>query len=212
MERVVVHHGRVSTPTPADAATPSPAGASGERRRPNRLSVANMVRSMGLLLLVVLFVVVFQERGGQRVHVVDPTQTYIGAAREADFTVLTPHGLSAGWRCTDARNQAGGSKGTLWLHVGYVTPSDNYAELLETTSPRSSVFAHHLGAEPVVRGTVRIGGASWQRYASGKHGQPALARTARVGGHTVTYLVTGGAGPAELRTLAGSLAPYHEAG
>ena len=88
------------------------------------------------------------------------------------------------------------------LEIGYLTPEEEFAGF---------VISDDEGAEPLRRvldgaeeqGAVSIGGRSWTRETT-QRGETALVLDA--GGATV--LVSGSASDAELRQVAGSVAPY----
>ncbi|HVB26482.1 MAG TPA: DUF4245 domain-containing protein [Mycobacteriales bacterium] len=115
------------------------------------------------------------------------------AAREfSRDPIWAPTGLGPGWRATSARDSGGGGAPTT-LHIGFVTPSGQYAALEETDGPAGPFLA-------TVLGTVAVAGSAWVRH-PGVDGATALVRTV----HGVTLVVQGTAGLAELRALAASL-------
>ncbi len=165
-----------------------------------RQSVRDMALSLLLILLIVGFVLAFQHRGGKGVRVVDPSNTYAGARTAAHYPVLVPR-LPATWRVTSATDQPT-EGGHLTLRVGLLTPTGQYAQLVESDLPRNTLLHRELSAVRPL-GSVPVRGAQWQQLAARKSGDRAIARTD--GG--VTYLVFGSAGLAELGVLAGSLRP-----
>ncbi len=170
----------------------APAGVRG------RKSLRDMVLSLGVVLAVVGIVVAFEHRGGPGIRVIDPAQTYAGARNVAAYPVLLPH-LPAGWRATSATNEE--SEGRLTMRVGWVTPTGQYAQLVESDRPAVEVFDRWLSPGLRPAGSVDVGGVPWQRLPAPQKGDLAIART----GGKVTYLVSGSAGLPELQTLAGSL-------
>lgn len=200
----------VTAPAPESAAAP-PVTAPARRRRGG--TVWDMVRSLGILLIIVAVLVLVRGHDtGNPVHPVDPVPTYDGAAHVARFTLLVPTGLPASWRVTSARsdvpNPVGGTvqRGPVTLHVGFVTPGTRYAQLTESDRPGLDSVDDQLadGARPT--GSVDVTGVAWQRWPSAKTGETVLVRQAA----GVTYSVTGSATLTQLRQLAGSLAPYRE--
>lgn len=172
-----------------------------------------MVRSLGILLVIVAIVVIVRGHdGGPAVHVVDPDPSYDGAAHVARFPVTVPTGLPSGWRVTSARADVpaveGGvaQRGPVTLHVGLVTPDTRYAQLIESDRPGLDSVDPQLADGARSTESVDVGGSPWQRWPSAKSGETVLVRQA--GG--VTYSVTGSASLAQLRQLAGSLALYRE--
>jgi hypothetical protein len=191
-------------PSPAEqpAPTVSPAIA-----RANRLSAANMVRSLLPLVVICLLLVGWQAfRSGPDVGVrtVDPSSTVQLAAARAGYEVLVPTGLDEDYRSTSARTDAGDARegDPVTLEIGYLTPSEEFAGF---------VVSDDRGADPVAavldgaqdRGTVDVGGESWTRSTTAD-GETALTREA----DGVTVLVTGSAPDEELRTVAESVRPY----
>jgi hypothetical protein len=168
-------------------------------RRRARQSVRDMILSLAVILVIVALVFAFQARGGQRVRVVDPSGTYAGARTAAHYPVRIPR-LPDGWRPTSTGNQTS-EGGRLTMRVGFLTPRDQYAQLVESDQPRAVVLGRELseGVRPI--GSLTVDGALWDRLPARKSGDRAIARTE----DGVTYLVYGSAGLDELRFLAGSL-------
>lgn len=189
------------------ATAPAPPAA-GRRPPGGSRTVADMLRSLGLLLAIVAVIVVVrgQPPGRAVVRTVDPSQAYAGAAHDARYPLLVPGGLPAGWRVTSARSTATG--GTLTLHVGLLTPDGRYAALVESDRPWSDALAGVAANGPPGLGPVPVGGVTWQRWPASKPGDRLLVRQAAPASAVVTYAVTGNASQAELVTLAGSLQPY----
>jgi hypothetical protein len=176
-------------------------------QRAARMSAANMLRSLGPLVLICLAIVAYTNwRQGpeERVQTVDPASTVQLAAARAGYRVQAPAGLDRRYLPTSARTDAGkATPGTpVTLQIGYLTPAQKYAGFIESDDPGAQPVRDVLaGATP--HGTVDIAGAAWTRSTT-KRGETALSRTA--GG--VTLLVTGSASEQELETIAGALRPY----
>jgi hypothetical protein len=190
-------------PTPEGGPAPDPA-----IERANRLSAANMLRSLLPIVVIILAVVGWQAfRQGpdeQPVKPVDPSSTEQLAASRAGYPLLVPTGLPAGYRPTSARTDAGGAGegDPVTLQIGYVTPSDRYAGFVISDDASADPLTAALdGARG--NGTVDVGGTAWDRSTT-QRGETALRRTA----DGVTVLVTGSASLTELETVAGSLRPY----
>jgi hypothetical protein len=192
---------------PTNEQTTSPAEASPAMQRAARMSAANMLRSLGPLVLLCLAIVAFtnfRQRPEERVQTVDPASTVQLAAARAGYAVQAPAGLDRRYLTTSARTNAGNARpGTpVTLEIGYLTPAREYAGFVESDDP---------GAQPVhgvldgatQHGSVDIAGATWTRSTT-KRGETALSRTAGA----VTLLVTGSASEQELATVAGALRPY----
>jgi hypothetical protein len=174
--------------------------------RANRMSAANMIRSLLPLVLIVLLVVgwiAFRQGSADPVRPIDPSSSVQLSAARAGYTVEAPTGLPDGYRPTSARTDAGdaGEGDPVTLEIGYVTPSDEYAGFLTTDDPRADrLLAVLEGAEE--QGSVELGGRSWDRLTNGR-GETVLRREDA----GVTTVVTGSADDQELETVAASLAP-----
>ncbi|MEP6697691.1 MAG: DUF4245 domain-containing protein [Pseudonocardiales bacterium] len=168
-------------------------------RRRAQHSARDMVLSLAVILLIVGAVVAFQQRGGRRVAVIDPTQAYTSARSAGSYPVRVPQ-VPRGWRPTSATTQTAGG-GRLTLRVGFLTPRDQYAQLVESDLARQAVLNREAAPDARPTGTVLVGIVAWDRIPARKQGDRALALTAA----GVTYLVYGSASYAELAVLAGSL-------
>ncbi|TFV68321.1 UNVERIFIED_ORG: DUF4245 domain-containing protein [Bacillus sp. AZ43] len=191
---------------------PSPTGggappASPVIERANRLSAANMLRSLLPLVVICLLIVGWQAfRSGPDVGVrtVDPSTSVQLAAARAGYQVLAPAGLDEEYRPTSARTDAGaaGDGDPVTLEIGYLTPSEEFAGFVVSDDRGADPVAAVLdGARP--EGTVELGGESWQRSTTTR-GETALSREA----DGVTVLVSGSASDEELETVARAVKPY----
>lgn len=166
-------------------------------------TVADMGRSMGLLLVFVVVAYLLARPPGsdsKQVRVIQ-TGAAVQSALQSGENVLAPQGLASGWRATSAYVRPDDGSPVTRLHLGYVTPSDHYAEI-EQVSADAKKFLSDLvsGADPT--GQVDIAGAAWQVY---RHdSDTTLTRTTTDG---VLVLVNGDAGDTELRALAQALQP-----
>jgi hypothetical protein len=192
---------------PTNEQTTSPAEATPAMQRAARMSAANMLRSLGPLVLLCLAIVWFanlRQQPEERVQTVDPTTTVQLAAARAGYPVQAPAGLDRHYLATSARTNAGNARpgGPVTLEIGYLTPSRQYAGLVESDDPGAQPVHDVLdGATP--NGSVDVAGAAWTRSTT-KRGETALSRTAGA----VTLLVTGSAPEKELETVVGALRPY----
>ena len=183
---------------------PPPAPTAVERA--NRMSAANMIRSLAPLVLVVLLLVGwigFRQGSTDPVRPIDPTSSVQLAAARAGYPVEAPTGLPDGYRPTSARTDAVDSAegDPVTLEIGYVTPSDEYAGFLTTDDPRADRLTAALeGAEE--QGSEELGGRTWDRLTNGR--DETVLRWEDAG---VTTIVTGSADDDELETVAASLAP-----
>ncbi|MGY1732373.1 DUF4245 domain-containing protein [Geodermatophilus sp. SYSU D01045] len=183
---------------------PPPAPTAAERA--NRMSAANMLRSLLPLVVIVLLVagwVAFRQGGTDPVRPIDPTSSVRLAAERASYTVEVPAQLPDGYRPTSARTDAAdaGDGEPVTLEIGYVTPSDEYAGFLTTDDPDADRLTTVLdGAED--DGSVDLAGRSWTRLTNGR-GETVLSLETG----DVTTVVTGSAGDDELETVAAAVAP-----
>jgi hypothetical protein len=176
-------------------------------QRMQRFTAANMLRSLGPLILICLALVAFPAlRAAQSdpVREVDTTSSERATAELAGYPLLVPRGLPDGWRPTSVRTNAGtASKGDpLTLQIGWYTPAEEYAAYVVSDDPQEPALDDVL-AGATDAGTADIGGETWQRRTTAR-GETAFTRDA----DGATLLVTGSAGDDELTTLAASLAPY----
>jgi hypothetical protein len=183
-------------------AAPSPA-----MQRANRMSAANMLRSLLPLIVLCLVIVgwtTLRQQSDEGVREVDPASTVQLAAARADYAVPTPTGLDADYRTTSARTDAGNADqgDPVTLEIGYLTPSEEYAGFVVSDDQGADPVAAVLnGAED--RGTVDVGGERWARSTT-VEGETALSREA----DGVVVLVTGSAPDDELVTVAEAVEPY----
>jgi Protein of unknown function (DUF4245) len=174
--------------------------------RANRLSAANMVRSLAPLVLICLLIVgwvTLRQSGQEGPPAVDPSSTVQVAAARASYPVVAPTGLPDGYRVTSARTDAGqaDSGDPVTVEIGYLTPSEEYAGFVISDDARAEPVTRVLdGAEE--QGTVDLSGHTWTRSTT-ERGETALWR-ADAG---VTVLVTGSADDDELREVASAVQP-----
>jgi hypothetical protein len=137
-----------------------------------------------------------------------PTADYQGHAlalrASAPYTSYAPQGLPAGWRATSSRlsgTGAGGGGPVAW-HLGFVTPTDEYAAL-EESNENADAFVARMTNQRLSDGAQQVAGQTWRRHYRRDKKQHSLVR--RLPG--VTLVVTGTASYDELAVLAGSLRP-----
>ena len=155
-----------------------------------------MIRSIGLVMLLVVplwFLGQPPDSDEQVIRVVDPAADVAQLQRIAPG-VPVPRGLPASWRPTSSTLDPAG------LRIGYVTPSEQYAEY--ATSDRADFLPDITGRGTQV-GTQEVAGVVWRQFADAAD-HTTLVR--EVAGRTV---VVGGVREStsleELRALAGSL-------
>jgi hypothetical protein len=171
--------------------------------RPNarlRQTAWDMVRSMAVVLVVVFVIVLLAWRPEpEAVKVVETAPTVALAAREAEFPVVTPTGLAEGWRPTSVRwEPTEESESEPVLHIGYVTPADQYAQV-SVAPVVSERFLGEQTADGAATGTQAVADATWQRWEAGDRRSLVLVDGA------VATVVSGSADWAELIILAESL-------
>lgn len=173
------------------------------RVRRGRETVRDMGLSLGLCLVFVVGAVVLQEeRPDDPVREVDYVPDVALADRVAAYDALGPTGLPRGWRATASRvgapDRAGGP---VRLEIGFVTPEEEYAAVVEHDAPRAAVLAEELGSGLTRLDAVDVAGTSWDQL-RGPDDELALVRLTDDG---ATVVVHGTAGLGELRTLAAAL-------
>ena len=163
-------------------------------RKRGRETVADMVRSLGLVMLLVLALWFFARppaSDSQAIRVVDPASD-IAELRQAAPGIPAPTGLPPQWRATSSTPTDGA------LRIGYVTPTRQYAA---STGASEQFLADTTGHGTEV-GTFLVDGVSWRQFRDADD-HTTLVRV--VDGHAVTV---GGARESttldELRTLAGA--------
>ncbi|MDP9395176.1 MAG: DUF4245 domain-containing protein [Actinomycetota bacterium] len=200
----------METHTDGDAPVPGPVAAGGRTdsqpppaaagTRRGRGSVADMLRSLLVVIGAVVVVLAITPRpNGEAVRVVDITPRLAEARAGAPYDVVAPTGLAARWRATSARVDRR-PDGALRWHVGFVTPSDRYAGVVQSNEPAQPFVAEQSNSG-LAQGETRVAGEPWQRLYHEAKDQRSLWR--RVGDSSV--VVTGTAPWPELEELAASL-------
>jgi hypothetical protein len=175
------------------------------RRRASKTG-ADMIRSLGLVLLAVLVVTLIGPARTlllartPRIITVGYREDVLGAHRLAPAAqLLQPAPAPSGWRATSARVTGGGGA-PVRLHIGFYTADRQYAALEETNGPARPFLHGLLDGVAGRSGRLPVAGRTWAEV-TGRNGQRGLLRTA--GG--VTVLLTGTAGWADLARLAAVL-------
>ena len=203
--------GATSVGAPVASGEPSAAAqaqaTSSSVQRMQRFTAANMLRSLGPLILICLVLVAFPAmRASQSdpVRDVDTTSSERATAELARYPLLVPRGLPEGWRSTSVRTNAGSAQAgdPLTLQIGWYTPGEEYAAYVVSDDPQEPALDDVL-AGATEAGSQEIDGQTWQRRTTTR-GETALTRD----DEGATMLVTGSAGDDELATLAASLEPY----
>ena len=188
----------MTTSTPA-AAPPAPP----RKRKRGFEGALDMVRSLGLILVVVIPVWFFAQppdSDEQAVRIVDQSadvQAWTSAREDAPV----PQGLPDTWRPTVTEYLAEPEG----LRLGWNTAEGQYAGFAATAGPAQEWLDETTGASSS-EGTVDVDGEPWERYQEDGGGSVSLSRT--FGDVTVvvgTRLAT--TSDAELLVLARSVAP-----
>lgn len=168
-------------------------------KKRGRESALDMVRSLGLVLIIVIVVWWLAQpnkEDEQKIRVVDPGPSIQALLRQSPGTPVptTP----SGWQPTVTDGDAD------TLRLGYVVPGDLYAEYAVTLSSSPEFLSDITGRGTEV-GTFDVNGVPW-RQLTGKDDAISLVR--KVGSATV---VVGGvretARLSDLRTLAATVKP-----
>lgn len=173
-----------------------------ETKKPRgRETAGDMVRSLGLVLagvLVIWWLAQPPDTDEQRIRVVDPAPALSAFAADVPQAPV-PGFLPAQWRPTSASLTGDPTA----LRVGYVTPSERYAEYAASTGPQEDVVAELAGTGARRLDPVQAAGVTWEQYED-EDGSLSLVRT--YGQATVVLGSKRASAPlAELRTLAESL-------
>jgi len=177
---------------------PAPTG-----RSTGRLAqtVGDMARSLAVVLAVVGVVLLITWRPQpEPVKVVDVEPFAALVASQAPFEALRLPAPNTGFRPTSVRWEATAeSAGELVWFIGYVTPSEQYVQISQSTA--SSVdFLREQTAGGVPAGTVMIDGNEWERFESAE--RRSLVRSA-----DAVTLVSGTGSWEELEQVTAALVP-----
>jgi hypothetical protein len=167
--------------------------------------------AMGACLLLVLAIYVITPRSNKEIlPTVDYGSQLWAMRNDAPYTVYSPENLDPRWRPTSSRLtglDSGGQKPVAW-HLGFVTPSDEYAAL-EQSNEKASEYVPRMTNSSKPIGTQQVNGVTWTKYHRKDKKANSLARTLPGG---VSLVVTGTASYAELAILAASLKPQRKDG
>ncbi len=174
-----------------------------KKRKRGRESATDMVRSLGLVLLIVVpvwFLAQPPKSDEQSLRVVDPSSD-VRSFSSAAPGVPVPGALPAGWRATSSTAEPGA------LRIGWVTPTNEYAEYDASTRPAAEFVPGSTGNGSRV-GTFDVGGVAWQQFRDAD-GHTSLVREVGSDGVTVGSVVVGGLRETttleELRVLAAAV-------
>ena len=173
-----------------------------KKRKRGRETAADMVRSLGLVILVVIPIWFFAqapESDEAALREVDPAQSIAAFAADVPAAPV-PGDLPDGWRATSARYDGD----QVSLRVGWVTPQGQYAEYAASSQPQEEFIDLIAGEQVEQREPVTVDGVTWQQLQ-----EPDGSRSyTRSYGSTTVVVGTrrATAGPEELAVLLGSLA------
>jgi len=161
-----------------------------------------MVRSLGLVLLVVaVILLITPRRHSDPAPQIDYRAELSSARHAAPYALLAPQGLPASWDATSVRYRPGAAGAVTW-HLGFRTPHGTYAGLEQSNGPRPPfVRDRSLSGHPA--GQTRVQGQVWERRLNADRDWRSLVRT----GNGVTTVVSGSASWDDLRRLAATLRP-----
>ncbi|GAA4485437.1 hypothetical protein GCM10023191_010070 [Actinoallomurus oryzae] len=134
----------------------------------------------------------------------DYSSDLAGLTAVAPYQVLAPQGLPQRWFATSTR-LSGHGRGPISWHLGFSTPSKEYAALEESneTPDGAGHFIDRMTSQGHPDGTSQIAGATWDRRFRPDKKQRSLIH--RFPG--VTIILTGTASYEELGVLAAALKP-----
>lgn len=163
-------------------------------------SLGDMLRSIlaigALLVGLAALGYWFQVKPDREVKAVDYVTAVKAARGDADFDVLAPTSLPAGWKATTVRYETG-ERGQ-W-HLGVMTDTGDYIGLEQSgIGKRRAIERFAPGTE--AKGTAVVAGQQWQVRQS-KRGENTLVRT----DGDVTIVVTGTATRRVIEDYAASL-------
>ena len=145
-----------SPPEQREQAPPRPQGA----KRRGRETALDMLRSLGLVLLVVVPLWFLAQPGPgaeQEIRVVDQSAD-LAAWTSSEPGAPVP-GAQRGWQPTVSQLL----RAPVGLRLGWVTPGGGYAEFAATTGPAEPFLEAHVGDVPSA-GDVVVAGVPWQQY------------------------------------------------
>ena len=172
-----------------------------KKRKRGRETAADMVRSLGLVVLVVVPIWFFAqapESDEVPLREVDPARSIDAFAADVPAAPV-PRGLPDGWRATSATYDGGQTS----LRVGWVTPQGEYAEYAASNQPQEEFLDAVAGEQVEQLEPVTVDGVAWQQLQ-----EPDGSRSFhRSYGSTTVVVGTrrATAGPEELAVLLGSL-------
>ncbi|MDL4772250.1 MULTISPECIES: DUF4245 domain-containing protein [Thermomonosporaceae] len=193
-------------PTEGAAGRPSPIPVSPAVHKRLTSGLGGFSLAIGACLALVAVIYLITPRSDNEVlPTVDYSSQQWALRNDAPYTSYAPEGLPVGWRPTSSRLHGldGGGKAPVAWHLGFVTPTDEYAAL-EQSNEKASEYVPRMTNNKNSLGTQQIGGVSWAKYYRKDKKANSLARTLPDG---VSLVVTGTASYDELAVLVAALKP-----
>jgi hypothetical protein len=179
---------------PDEPAAPAAISSRGER------SPRDMALSLAVLLIPIALLLIFYRvvLGGDSPADVDTGPVLQEARQAALFPVAAPSGLDKHWHVASAtfRRQADGAT----LRLGYVDPSSDPIQLVESNVAPETLLSAELGKAARPTSTFRTTGGVWRHYTA-RPGEQALV----LAEPTRTIILVGTAEAKNFETLAASL-------
>jgi hypothetical protein len=170
-----------------------------------RFALADMIRSLGLMLVIILALLFIGPArslifpGKDRMPAVDYAGAVTGFDDVAGSPAVVPSGLPSSWRPNAA--SVDNITSAPHLHIGWAVPGTAFAGLDEGTGNANALLRSVVGRDALeVRTSTTIAGEVWSVRRSNR-GETVFARN--VNGTFV--VITGSAKDAQLRLLAASL-------
>jgi hypothetical protein len=165
------------------------------RRKPfAEQTFGDLARSIALLLLIIGVIYgvgsLITEEEERPVRAVDYRGQLTAARDLADYPVVAPRELAAGWVPTSVDVQSSG--GTVRWHLGFLTPQEEYVGLEQSDFEAQDLVTRYAG-DLRRTGVVSVRGQQWRLY----RGEPDTALVRR-DGDVATVVV--GTAPADVLT------------
>ncbi|GAB3305547.1 DUF4245 family protein [Epidermidibacterium keratini] len=176
-------------------------------------TAGDMLRSMlPIVIIVLVFAAFCVPRGSQRDPRIDPSVDITSAAQAVDFEVVAPDGLSDEWVPTSSKLLRAGdaeSGQPNGLSIGYISPAEDYALFTIRQGLRAEMLSAAVDPADVTKDPagdpVEIAGREWTPITTSEG--DGYVNVSGEGETAVVIVLSGTADAAELRELAGSLAP-----
>ena len=135
--------------------------------------ISDMLRSLAVVgVVIVPLWLLIPHHSKQKVTVVDYSTALSQARRLTQHHVVAPEGLPATWRPSNVTTSGGNGKPVVF-HLGYVTPTNQYASLDESDGGRDSFVQSLAGKRSTALPDVRVGAVAWKSL-RGTDGRVAL--------------------------------------